>query len=1501
MADILALRTTLRALTPELAAAQANLDALEEDLQDAAGDVPPGSPLIAGLRAEVQEQAAVVRSLTTRVNDATAAYQAAVLADPIHAMDPGLPLVLLPVRIETAYLPDPSGPVTDLVVRVYPDDIHVDSHEPELTADELAAGTEYWQNVWGAGPNQSRLDAAWSMILGQLKPNRAAWAVYVLTPAEPPPTVETPPGQPQPIPILPVVPSRPATFNRAARTTLLPDHWNFIGVQGGQELFNIAGSPIPDSLDVSFGPPGTGATDSDLPFGPSSRWLVDLDAAIANGMAVRIPLPGPNYNLDQLFVLGVSASLTPGDAVTRLQSCFTAHQFTNGLAFLPPGSPTNNTAQTRSSWQSAPQPPTPTQWNQARAAYQPASNQNAAVLARALGIDGSQTLAVADEGLLDQQFAITMLQQQFWTATGSNTLSQIYSTWVIPPGGVASQGTWQLNVNAPQVQALQDHAGGWVRSRGTLPVLRVGNQPYGMLPALSLDDWVPAADDPTLQFFTWLTTLRDYWLAAVANVPRVLPNGDPNADSTVVDVLSRLPVSVDILIRADGNPATTAVAEQPLPVAPIPGLPVNSQLFLSVPADTAAPLGLKVVSDPVGDQQNVMLPSLQLYRDGLSVIEGAMTSADFQTKYKPFFSAKSFPGAPPADLFINFLQDSFTNPLLQGSVNTLNSIPALILCGGIFYDPTKTDPDSLKFDALLQANLPACKDFVEHYSILCTVDPAAYETSLRETLDVFSHRLDAWITSLAARRLDQMRATEPSGLVIGAYGWVEDLAPRTDLTPAAPPPAGFDQAFSSPLQTYIHAPSLQHAATAAVLRSGYDSHADATALAVNLVSSRVRVADWLAEGVRNGQTVGALLGYRFERGLQDAGLDNLIAPLRQEFPLPLPANADSDVNGSSSRTAIAARNVVDGLALYNNPAAALEAVDSNPGVVPLLDDLTNVMDAFGDLLLAESVHHLVGGNPLRAGLAADTVGRGEPVPDRFDFALTPRSGQPLSWQVGALLPADFLSAASGWQTSRPRATAEPHLDAWAATMLGNASTWQIACTLTSGNGVATQNVGLDTLGLSALDVVTEISGSPSTLELRVVEALSASLALGTSISILKTPNADGSLGFGELFALCQRVQLAFGKASPLTPQNLQGSGTSAVLGLDVADLDTRAAALATSFSAAVQAMTSALSGLQSVDTKDAAATGAAVQALRAALIALADHGIPASWPAAPAATDSATIAVLSAQAASLSPSVQALAAQPQPPAPVGGADDFTVAAWLSSVVAYVQGILGEGFPLIPIFSLPAASAYAAAFSPASAPVGADASAIMLWLRRTARIRPNSLALHDVLLAAESLQTTPIQVTAAQLPPLPGPQWIGLPFVGSSPPGARLALVFSTPAPIDPSLPFCGFVCDTWTEQVPGLTTVAGGKRGYEASEVSGMAFTTDGPNAQAPQCLLLAIAPDPTKGWSLDILFDTVTETLDLAKMRTVDLGDLPRLGRVLPAIHSGYNVDQLIQAGATS
>ena len=88
---------------------------------------------------------------------------------------------------------------------------------------------------------------------------------------------------------------------------------------------------------------------------------------------------------------------------------------------------------------------------------------------------------------------------------------------------------------------------------------------------------------------------------------------------------------------------------------------------------------------------------------------------------------------------------------------------------------------------------------------------------------------------------------------------------------------------------YVHAPSLPQAATAAVLRNGYLSHAvdRAQTFAINLSSARTRAAVALIQGVRSGQPIAALLGYQFERGLHEGHpgieLDQYIAVLRDRF------------------------------------------------------------------------------------------------------------------------------------------------------------------------------------------------------------------------------------------------------------------------------------------------------------------------------------------------------------------------------------------------------------------------------------------------------------------------------------------------------------------------------------------------------------------------------------------------------------------------------------------
>jgi hypothetical protein len=83
----------------------------------------------------------------------------------------------------------------------------------------------------------------------------------------------------------------------------------------------------------------------------------------------------------------------------------------------------------------------------------------------------------------------------------------------------------------------------------------------------------------------------------------------------------------------------------------------------------------------------------------------------------------------------------------------------------------------------------------------------------------------------------------------------------------------------------------------------------------------------------------------------------------------------------------------------------------------------------------------------------------------------------------------------------------------------------------------------------------------------------------------------------------------------------------------------------------------------------------------------------------------------------------------------------------------------------------------------------------------------------------------------------------------------------------------GFVCDQWTEVLPD-----GGP-----DEVAAIAIHHDRPDARAPQVLLLAVPPDTGRGWRMEDLHAIVDDTFELARLRTLDLLDLPDLGGVFP------------------
>ena len=224
--------------------------------------------------------------------------------------------------------------------------------------------------------------------------------------------------------------------------------------------------------------------------------------------------------------------------------------------------------------------------------------------------------------------------------------------------------------------------------------------------------------------------------------------------------------------------------------------------------------------------------------------------------------------------------------------------PALVdIIGDLRPRPVRTLLRVLDVDPALRASIhtltaaqePEAIQLDELRASLAYLETRPVEELARQfsgCLDLFAYRLDAWITALATRRLGELRQTRPRGLAIGGFGWVEDLQPLPRTRVAAAP----DGEASTPLFAarerggFIHAPSMSQAAAAAVMRSAYltqPSAASERPFAIDLSSERVRLAEWLLDGIRQGQSLEALLGYRFERALHDRGLDQFIDQFRK--------------------------------------------------------------------------------------------------------------------------------------------------------------------------------------------------------------------------------------------------------------------------------------------------------------------------------------------------------------------------------------------------------------------------------------------------------------------------------------------------------------------------------------------------------------------------------------------------------------------------------------------
>ncbi len=1604
--DIRAARQALAQQRDAQRAASAALLQAQRRLADLAAS-GANADQIAAQQAQVDAMRARVREGAAGAREGVAALRAlsddllANQPDPatlVQALSAQQPVLLMPVAVQTRYAKD----LSQLMVRIYPDALHQFAHEPGLTPAEVDAGKHYWQLRF-ATPDDST--SPWTEIARRYRPARAAWIVRQTTPTNLAALGQAADGglvapEFDDASIVLADPKAQAIYAAA-----LPDRFVAIGLRGGVEIFRKWGAAVPELLPMSpaFDPEQADAPPPDSPqdydpFGADLAWMIDFDQAVAVGMGIRITAADlkagaqMGSGVDRLIVLGVDWTQTPESAGELISELLDNHQHGDGLKFVAQGTPTNNTASTRSGYAqgggdvAAALDPTATAARSAAVADELASA--GARLQQLLGLPAELFDAGQIPGAdLQEAAAAGHMLNALWKATLGYTLRYFWNPIDSTQSLIADDAIEQLRAWSVR----------YLRASGPLSALRVGKQPYGILP-VTARAYMARADSPLerelAQALGWF---RSFWDAAVPGVPTLQ---DPSAESLHqvlamqpwacakrfwqvagpaavqnypdIDVFASLQSKLYALCLEGllaGQPpfaqvpfvATCAVRPKPYPLDAVPWVqrdPANPSVELTGDAPLAtnfiAQL-LTILTTPTSDlraqivaMQNAesLLEAMLAFAADEEVLHSSQSlfyqhllsipnlSADIRQRAQRLRAAE-YVGVDSVSL----VGDQF-------ALGHAKAVLGLKL-GGTTGNLTVEEAIGAKLSAVA-ANFPEHMSNIASFndSLAALQDRLAGELSLafRTTLDLFSTRLDAWITSLATRRLEQMRETAPAGLHIGAFGIVEKLVPDAQQHG--------DQALDS--LGYVHAPSIQQAATAAILRSGHVANrdSDADAFNIDLRSRRVKRARRLLEGLANEQAMAALVGYRFERALRDANLSQDILDYRKQFPLK-PAGASYD---DQPQEAIAARDVVDGVRLIDTYRSGGMAAVRPPTVPPsddaatqaILDDLLDQMDAVADLLLAESVFQMAGGN-LEGASAAMTALDKQERPPETRVADTPHSTRGYTQRVVVALAS---IDAGPWPADDLSARLEPRLNAWLARLMGDPARYRFYARVLRKTVVAnpppaaptvswtddgeTIEVSLAELDLSPLALVLGSEAQQGSGQSAVQEHLATSLgakaherfgAAADAMALVLEGAAPvdapaGSVGLVAFESFAWLLRRLLAKARPLRRLDLvlarDGVESQALAddgefaGVDLADLKARLQIADDAATQVLDALQAALPppamDLDAVAALDpnAPASVAMFNAIQGALA----QAYALGWRSALASTavaetgrndqgeqvlpdDSLLLAVARGRALLAEVSARRDAA-PAPTALDAGGQPVPTARQAQLALARVAAIVGKDFPLLPRFTLGdyAAPAVATLGDRATllgmADLGNDDAAIAGWLPKLGCVREVTGLLSDALTAAEALgASTGYEGAASDFKLLQFPRdgtahWAALP----PKPGQVLRGVVAVVAHAPGALEGIGA-----QDRLSGLFIDEWSESIPSAQETTGLSFHFDAPGARPPQSLLLAVPADPqADAWTLDALLATVNEAIELAKLRTVRPQDLSGLGLILPGIYLSNN-----------
>jgi hypothetical protein len=871
--------------------------------------------------------------------------------------------VLAPLRIETRfYPPDEDRDTWLLKLRVYPDEFSMARPPVPPTFEEL----DVFDIALAAAHADPEADphASFLMLAADLGPARALWLLRHV------PTVEFD-GVPQ-ADRTAFAERDPEALPVTTRPVGLPprlDVW--IVAPGGSR--SLAGSMQPEADKIAADLDLSAFEDESLIHAGklAETWWTSFERALAVGLALEIPFGAAPPEIEAIVVCGLGDE--GPEALIDMQAA------TGRLALLGLGTPTNTVEGE----------PTTEMGRDARAWL---SLLDGDATAASVVLDAMSGGKAAPMPLLGGETSIPRYGQAavraLWPLLWGHSLRDMVGVGKLAP----DVAEWAFEYLAPE---------------GSLPTIRVGEQPYGLLPTTALEAGVGQSSlEEQLRQWTISWRARAAQAASTAgnvagaDTERLIELIGDDAVTPRWSVRPLLPRPVVELLRAQAG-------EPPLP----PGdWELETAKALAGDAAFAFPLAPFAAPTTLPDTEDDPKSLLELFEDDaffpkswpdkLGFLGHLVAATYLLLRADLGMAVRALDAGNPIDPYARLPVFESQDVLVSlAGVSDVDKLQQLQVSG---------DPNAEFVIKRYQTGKQALIQLVKSWGE--ADERKAVMRAVLAALDTASHRVDPWVTGLAEARLRRLRA-DGAPYRLGAYGWVDRPRPFTG-DPGSPPPPGPTKAG------LLHAPSYAQALTAALLRDRAVRYPGEENWQINLDSQKVRAAMRFTERVRLGVHPYEALGLEVERLVGDW---DAVRVLRQGFPL---------------RASHQGQRCCDGARVLRAALADSEPLPAGlpSGLKATLQPLGHILDTYADLLLADGVHALVSGEA-EVGFAAMEAAAGLGAPPDLRAMRTPRKAASVRVSTWAVLPPGNDDNGS------PAAIADPAFAQLLDAEIGAPSTW----------------------------------------------------------------------------------------------------------------------------------------------------------------------------------------------------------------------------------------------------------------------------------------------------------------------------------------------------------------------------------------------------------------------------------------------------------------------------